>query len=60
MTNARNQSELAQRHLDALMAIGKQQALKAAAGQLESAKGKYLGAEARSLRNSQPHRRSGH
>jgi len=46
LTNARNQSELAQRHLDALMAIGKQQALKAAAGQLESAKGKYLGAEA--------------
>src|ERR1035438_6580916 len=28
------------------MAIGKQQELKAAAGQLESAKGKYLGAEA--------------
>ena len=28
------------------MAIGKQQELKAAAGQLESAKGKYLGAQA--------------
>jgi len=46
LTNARNQYELGQKHLDALMAIGKQQALKAAAGQLESAKGKYLGAEA--------------
>ena len=46
LTQARNQYELAQRHLDALMAVAKQQELKAAAGQLESAKGKYLGAEA--------------
>jgi RND family efflux transporter MFP subunit len=46
LTNARNQYEIAQKHLDALMAIGKQQTLKSAAGQLESAKGKYLGAEA--------------
>jgi len=46
LTNARNQYELAQKHLDALMAVGKQQALKSAAGQLESAKGKYLGAAA--------------
>ncbi|MGA8761716.1 MAG: efflux RND transporter periplasmic adaptor subunit [Candidatus Sulfotelmatobacter sp.] len=43
---AQNQYELAQRHLDALMAVSKQQELKAAAGQLESAKGKYLGAQA--------------
>jgi multidrug efflux pump subunit AcrA (membrane-fusion protein) len=43
---ARNQYALAKRHLDTLQAIGKQQALKAAAGQLESAKGKYMGAEA--------------
>jgi HlyD family secretion protein len=43
---ARNQSAIAKKHLDALMAIGKQQELKAAAGQLESAKGKYLGAQA--------------
>jgi HlyD family secretion protein len=46
LTQARNQYELAQRHLDALMAGGKQQELKSAAGQLESAKGKYLGATA--------------
>jgi HlyD family secretion protein len=46
LTQARNQYELAQRHLDALMAVAKQQELKAAAGQLQSAKGKYLGAEA--------------
>jgi multidrug efflux pump subunit AcrA (membrane-fusion protein) len=45
-TQASNQYALAKKHLDALMAIGKQQALKSAAGQLESAKGKYLGAEA--------------
>jgi multidrug efflux pump subunit AcrA (membrane-fusion protein) len=46
LTQARNQYELAQRHLDALMAVSKHQELKAAAGQLESAKGKYLGADA--------------
>lgn len=46
VTQARNQYAIAQKHRDALMAIGKQQELKAAAGQLESAKGKYLGAQA--------------
>jgi len=46
VTAARNQNAIAKKHLDALMAIGKQQALKSAAGQLESAKGKYLGAQA--------------
>jgi multidrug efflux pump subunit AcrA (membrane-fusion protein) len=46
VTTARNQSAIAKQHLDALMAVGKQQALKSAAGQLESAKGKYLGAQA--------------
>src|SRR5579859_4543758 len=46
VTLARNQSAIARKHLDALLAIGKQQELKAAAGQLESAKGKYLGAQA--------------
>ncbi|MBZ5721301.1 MAG: efflux RND transporter periplasmic adaptor subunit [Acidobacteriia bacterium] len=46
LTNARNQYEIAQKHYDALVAFGKQQALKSAAGQLESAKGKYLGAQA--------------
>ncbi len=46
LTQAKNQYELAQRHLDALMAVSKQQELKSAAGQLQSAKGKYLGAQA--------------
>jgi HlyD family secretion protein len=46
LTNARNQYEIAQKHLDALMASGRQQQLKSAAGQLESAKGKYLGSAA--------------
>lgn len=46
ITAARNQYAIAKKHLDDLMAIGKQQELKAAAGQLESAKGKYLGAQA--------------
>jgi multidrug efflux pump subunit AcrA (membrane-fusion protein) len=46
IVQARNQYSLAKRHLDTLVAIGKQQELKAAAGQLQSAKGKYLGAEA--------------
>src|SRR6266446_3407495 len=46
LTQARNQYQIAQKHVDALMATGKQQALKSAAGQLESAKGKFLGAEA--------------
>src|SRR6202166_532173 len=46
VTQARNQYSMAKRHLDTLQAIGKQQELKAAAGQLESAKGKYLGAAA--------------
>src|SRR5258707_120271 len=46
LTNARNQHEIAQKHLEALLAVGRQQQLKSAAGQLESAKGKYLGAAA--------------
>jgi HlyD family secretion protein len=46
LTNARNQYEIAQQHLDNLMKVGKRQQLKSAAGQLESAKGKYLGAAA--------------
>jgi len=46
LTAARNQNAIAKKHLDSLLAIGKQQTLKGAAGQLESAKGKYLGAEA--------------
>jgi HlyD family secretion protein len=46
LTNARNQYELATRHLEALNAVGKQQMLKSAKGQLESAQGKYAGATA--------------
>src|SRR5438270_13065969 len=46
VTQARNQAAIAKKHLDALMAVGRHQELKAAAGQLESAKGKYLGAQA--------------
>lgn len=46
VTQARNQYAISKKHLDALLAIGKQQELKSAAGQLESAKGKFLGAQA--------------
>ena len=46
MTQARNQYAITRKHLDSLNAIGKQQELKSAAGQLESAKGKYMGSEA--------------
>jgi len=42
LTQARNQYDIAKQHLDKLMAIGKQQELKAAQGQRDSAKGKYL------------------
>lgn len=46
LTNARNQYEIAQKHLESLNAVGYQQAQKSAKGQLESAQGKYQGAEA--------------
>lgn len=46
LTQARNQYDIAQKHFDALQAIGKQQELRSAAGQLQAAKGKYMGAEA--------------
>jgi HlyD family secretion protein len=46
ITQARNQYAIAKKHLDALLAIGKPAELKGAAGSLESAKGKYMGAEA--------------
>ena len=45
-TQAKNQYEVANKHLQALLSIGKAQELKSAAGQLASAKGKYMGAEA--------------
>jgi HlyD family secretion protein len=46
ITQARNQYAIAKKHVDYLVAKGKEQALKAAEGNLESAKGKYLGAQA--------------
>jgi HlyD family secretion protein len=46
LTQARAQYELAKRHLDSLNAVVKQQELKGMQGQLTSARGKYLGAEA--------------
>jgi HlyD family secretion protein len=46
LTNARNQYEIAEKRLESLTAIGAQQAQKSAKGQLESAQGKYQGAEA--------------
>jgi HlyD family secretion protein len=46
LTQARNQYDLAERHLKALNAGVAQQAVKGAEGLLSSAKGKYLGAQA--------------
>jgi len=46
LTNARNQYEIAQKRLESLNSIGAQQAQKSARGQLESAEGKYQGAQA--------------
>lgn len=46
LVQARSQYDIAQKHLNSVLAVSRHQELKAAAGQLESAKGKYLGAEA--------------
>jgi len=46
LTNARNQYDMAKRHLDSLTALGHEQTMKSAKGQLESAQGKYQGAQA--------------
>jgi len=46
LVQARNQYEIAQKHFAALQAVGHKEQLKAASGQLTSAKGKYLGAAA--------------
>ena len=46
LVQAKAQYEIAQKHLAALQASGKQQQLKSAQGQLTSAKGKYEGAAA--------------
>jgi HlyD family secretion protein len=46
LTNAHNQYEIAQQHLEALNKVGKQDTLKSAKGHLESARGKYEAAAA--------------
>ncbi len=46
VTQARNQYEIAQKHYTGLQKIGTPQGIKSAAGQLQSARGRYLGAEA--------------
>ena len=46
LTQARNQYDIAQKHLASLQSVGKEQELKSAEGQLQSAQGKYLGAQA--------------
>jgi multidrug efflux pump subunit AcrA (membrane-fusion protein) len=46
LVQARSQYEVAQKRLAGLQAVGHKEALKAASGQLTSAKGKYLGATA--------------
>ncbi len=46
LTQARNQNEVAQQHLAALRAVGKHDQLKSAQAQLESARGKFMGATA--------------
>jgi RND family efflux transporter MFP subunit len=46
LAQAKSQYEVSQKHWDALKVIGKEQELKSATGQLESARGKYEGAQA--------------
>jgi HlyD family secretion protein len=46
LTQAKSQYEIAQQHWNALQAGGKEQELKSASGQLQSARGKYLGSRA--------------
>lgn len=46
LVQARSQYEMAQKHLAGLQAVGHKQGMKAASGQLTSAKGKYLGTAA--------------
>lgn len=46
LTQARNQYQIAQKHLQSLQSFGREQELKAATGQLAAAKGKYESAEA--------------
>ena len=45
LVQARSQYDIAQKHLDSVLAVNRQQEMKSATGQLESARGKYLGAQ---------------
>jgi RND family efflux transporter MFP subunit len=54
LTQARNQNEVAQQHLAALQLVGKNDQLKSARAQLQSARGKFMGATAQ-LHYSQIH-----
>jgi multidrug efflux pump subunit AcrA (membrane-fusion protein) len=46
LVNARNQYDIAHKHLEVLTSIGRQQQMKSAAGELQAAKGRYLASEA--------------
>jgi HlyD family secretion protein len=46
LAQAKSQYDVAKKHLDSLNAVTKQQTVKSATGQLTSAKGKYMGAQA--------------
>jgi HlyD family secretion protein len=46
LTQAKSQYEIAQHHWNALQAGGKEQELKSASGQLQAARGRYLGSQA--------------
>jgi len=46
LLQARSQYEIAKKHLDSLNGLVKEQSLKSAGGQLASARGKYMGAQA--------------
>lgn len=46
LVQARSQYDMAQKHLNSVLAVNREQETKSAAGQLESAKGRYRGAEA--------------
>ena len=46
LTQAKSLYEIAQQHWSALQSVGKQQTLQSASGQLQSARGKYLGSQA--------------
>ena len=54
LVQARSQYDIAQKHLNSVLSVNREQETKSAAGQLQSARGKYLGAQAQ-LRYSEIH-----